>query len=613
MKSISTMRIRWKGLIDTMIRFPLTIVLLAAAVITNAVIINTQNNRQGIKLLLTFLLGASICTVGQLLYESFFRSSLRRLLIMGAAAAFSVSYYFSIYKTDMGIEVSIRTTVIFFILLIAFLWIPAVKSRINFNQSFMAAFKSFFVASFFTGILFLGTALIIGAINLLIIKVNGNSYEHAANIIFTFLAPFYFLSMIPVYPNRNEEKAAEKALIDSEEKQQDELISDNIIVPGEAAGREELLMKAISPARFLKTLISYIIIPVTAVFTIILLLYIILNISGDFWTNNLLEPLLLSYSITVIIVYLLTSNLQSVFAGYFRKIFPKVLVPVVLFQTIASIIKISEVGITYGRYFIILFGVFAIAAGIVFCVLPVQKNGVIAPILIILSLISVIPPVDAFTVSRINQTVRLENVLKRNDMLKNDTVTPKKDISEKDQNIIISSVNYLNSIDDTKKIAWLSAYHKSGNFETSFGFPEYAVNKNEYTNIYIERDSSTPIPVSGYDYVIFRNINNNSLDFQTADFKAGGKKYSLKRIGTATEAPHISLSEAGKEIISFDTSEMFNKYTTGNKTMAATEDVTFKTENASAVMAVIAQSINVNKSEYERNLNADVFILIHIK
>ena len=60
---------------------------------------------------------------------------------------------------------------------------------------------------------------------------------------------------------------------------------------------------AIRPSKFLEGLISYIIIPITAIFTVILLLYVIMNITGDFWKDNLMEPLLVTFSITVIVVY----------------------------------------------------------------------------------------------------------------------------------------------------------------------------------------------------------------------------------------------------------------------------------------------------------------------
>ena len=116
---------------------------------------------------------------------------------------------------------------------------------------------------------------------------------------------------------------------------------------------------------------------VTAVFTLILGVYIATNIAGDFWRDNLLEPMIVSYSITVILVYILASRLENRFAQLFRKIFPKVLVPIVIFQTIASIMKIGDMGVTHTRYYVIAFGIFAIASGILFSFLPVRKMALL--------------------------------------------------------------------------------------------------------------------------------------------------------------------------------------------------------------------------------------------
>jgi hypothetical protein len=83
-------------------------------------------------------------------------------------------------------------------------------------------------------------------------------------------------------------------------------------------------------------------------------------------------------------------------------IFPKILVPIVIFQVAASILKLTGVGITHNRYLVIVFGLFAIISGIVMSIVPIQKNGIIAVTLIIFCIISIVPPIDAFTVSRIS-------------------------------------------------------------------------------------------------------------------------------------------------------------------------------------------------------------------
>lgn len=599
MKNIAKLKVRWKGIIDMVKRFPLVIILLISSVITNAIAINLQKQEPYIKLLVTFLLGAFIYAVFQLFYERFCLNTNLRYLFMGLTIILSATYYFLIKDVTWSIEITIRTIVIIFILMVAFLWVPVIRSRVTFNESFLASFKAFFVALFFNGILFLGVALIISVTNVLIFNINAKAYLHTANIIFLLFAPTHYLSLIPYYPKQEELRN-----LDVQEKDmgnQDELIK-----------REEDLIRYTTPVKFLETLISFVIIPITVVFTIILLLYIILNITKDFWKDNLMEPLLVSYSIIVIIVYLLASTMKNNFTKYFRMIFPKVLIPVVLFQTISSLLKIGEVGVTYGRYYVVMFGVFATAAGIIFSIKPVQKNGLIAPLLIVLSVISIFPYLDAFSLSRVTQVNRLVNVLEKNDMLIGETIIPNSTVSEKDKKVIVSSINYLNQMGYSKKIEWLKNYSSNYNFETTFGFAEYeqAVSKNNY--ITILRDQTSPINITGYDYMTHTNIYNSSGDIILGTFDHAGKTYVL-RLKTTTEQV-IILEKDGTELIHLPMKEIYDKFiSSSEQSIVKTDEVTFTEDNSSVTLTIVAESININIWEGGNEKQADIYILLKLK
>ena len=238
--------------------------------------------------------------------------------------------------------------------------------------------------------------------------------------------------------------------------------------------QKETIDEAAHCPKFLEILISYILIPLIAVFTLILVIYIIKNIGGEFWTDNLLEPMLVSYAITVILVYILASEIENKFTAFFRKVFPKVLVPIVLFQITSSILSLADTGVTHTRYYVILFGVFAAIAGILMSFLPVRKNGVIAALLIVFAVISIVPPVDAFTVSRTSQTDMLKNALMKNNMLENNKIKPNESISDKDKQTITNAIYYLSRMEYTKKIAWLPEdFNVYDDFHNTFGFKEY--------------------------------------------------------------------------------------------------------------------------------------------
>lgn len=590
-----------RGLTDAIARFPLTTIFLLAAAIVNAISISTETDDYS-KFLYTFVVGTFLSAVLQVTYERFFSKLSTRVLLMGAGILLTAGYYLIIMHspTTLGLETGIRTLVTNFALLIAFIWVTVIKSKISFNQSFMITFKSFFHSLFFSAVIYLGINIIILAIDQLIFNVNYTVYSHTANIVFVLFAPMYFLSLIPIFPgggNRN-----------NNQEQKDK--------------QHEMILKVAHCPKFVEVLISYIIIPLIAVFTLILLLYIFQNIGGKFWTDNLLEPLLVSYAITVILVYILASEMNNSFTNWFRKIFPKILVPIVIFQIVASVLSLAVTGLTYGRYYVILFGVFAAIAGILLSFIPVRKNGMIALMLIVFSVISILPPVDAFTMSRTSQTQTLKKVLVKNNMLENNRIKANQSISNQDKEIITNSVSYLSMMEYTKKIDWLpDDFNIYDDFSKTFGFDEYYPQQVDMKNqsVYVMLDTQLPmtIDISPYDtFVKFTlDLQNNNKDEKIADFEKSGKHYTLVQKTTAGKVDIHVLGENNEELISFPTQEIFdhfyNRITT--KEQISVKEATFSKENSHAKLAFIVQNANIDKSQQPPYYYADLYMFVEIK
>ena len=586
-----------KGLTNAITRFPLTALFLIGAVIVNAA--DIQQNKDYSKYLLTLIVGAFLGAVAQVIYERFCQGNFARIILNCGAALLTVGYYLIIMPSpQLSEEISIRTVVALFALLIAFIWIPSVKSKATFNESFMIAFKAFFIALFFAGIIFAGTSIIITATNELLFEVDSKAYSHAANIIFILFAPLYFLSLIPVYYGKSDENEPEENM----------------------GFKEETINKAAGCPKYLKILISYIIIPLTAVFTLILVVYIAINISRDFWTDSLLEPMIVLYSITVILVYILASRLENRFARLFRKIFPKVLVPIVIFQTIASIMKIGDTGITHTRYFVIVYGIFAIISGILFSLLPVRKNGIVAVILIVISIISIIPPVDAFTVSRSNQIGIIRDTLIKNNMLENDRIIPRADIPDEDRKKIVEALGYLNRLDYTHMVSFLPPgfdYHSD--FEKVFGFSMY--DRQDGTKFaYFRLDEKAMLDIAGYDILtettvaISRNHENDEI---IGIINKTGKSFTLKKTGTLDDCIISLLDGNERELLNFSTREIFEKFAEKGdnlKENISPEEATFSKENQHAVITLVVKNLNYEVSQDKLSYYvADVFVLVKIK
>lgn len=594
MKWFSKITDRLNGLTNAIIRYPLTELFLIVVAVIISISINMEKDYT--KPLLTCVVGALLCASLQATYERFFNKVGTRFILMGVGAILTLGYYLIIRSaTERNIEIGIRTSVALFALYFAYIWIPVIRSRISFNESFMAAFKAVNHSVFYSVILYCGCSLIIVAIDTLIIKVNYKAYSHIANIIFVLFAPLYFFSLIPKYPG----------------------VKDNDIVSKKSLEKEEIIKKAAFCPKFLEILISFIIIPLTAVFTFILLLYIALNITGAFWTNNLLEPMLITYAITVILIYILSSRLENKFAVWFRLIFPKLLVPIVLFQIVSSLISLREMGITHTRYFAILFGLFAASSGIVMSLVPVRKNGIIAAMLIGFSVISIIPPVDAFTVSRLSQEKLLKSVLVKNEMLKNNTIAQSDFVSDEDKKKIISCAQYLDRMGYTKEIAWLpDDFNIYEDFYNTFGFYEYdyAENTNQSINVFFT--SSNPIDITEYDVFVRANINSDeNIESKICDIEKPGKNYVLKKEKSEDIYNIILMDEDNREIIRFNTNELFTKYRnyTGGKGELSGEEATFTTENSEAKLTIVVQNFNSNISNNQTYYYADIYIFVQLK
>jgi hypothetical protein len=612
MKQAGSFLNRWRNINSTVARFPLTVIFLLATTINNAAAIIMNNYDSYIKVTTSLGIGALVSVVCQLLYERFISKKMYRYLLMLSAIVLTIIYYLIIKNEIYDVELAVRTTVIIFILTVLLIWIPSIKSRINFNQSFVVVFKSFFMALFLNGILFLGVVIIIAAINLLLFSIDTEAYLHSANIIFVLFAPVTFLLYIPIYPAFINLNSSDNKTGDSNETNKEEI--SHAINSFNKNDNDEKLSKAIASGKLLETLVSYIIIPVAAVFTLILVLYILINITGKFWTDNLLESMLVAYSITVIFLYLLASNIENLWTKYFRKIFPKVLVIVVLFQTISSLLKINELGITSGRYYVILFGVFSIIAGIIFCIIPKEKNGAIAPILIALSLISIIPGIDAFTVSRASQINRLKTVLENNNMLKGDVITPKKDISDEDKKKIIASFTYLSRMNYTDSVSWLSGYKEHYNFEEIFGFSMYEDVNRPYKYITINREHNASIALDGYDFLTVMDIYNYSQEAEPISFTKDGREYLVRVVKDQANEMSIVLEHQQAEIAGFPISDVFDRFSDyTDYELKKNDEVTFFADNQQAAIKIIVDYISFNALDKFEGFNGLFYVFIKIK
>lgn len=595
MKVIQNIQNKFQGFIQACKRYPLSVVFLVAIAGLNAYMIQ-QEADDYTRYLYSFFIGVFLSATAQHVYERFFEKTMQRILLMVGAIILTVLYFYTIGSSvDYDLETTIKTGIIFFALTFAFMWIPTINSKVTFNKSFLATFKSFFTTVLFSVVLYAGIGVILLAVDQLLFSLDYKVNLHCLNLVASLFAPIFFLSGTPLYLSKQDEST--QSLEEQADKQ--EQIEQELIVP-----------------KVLELLLSYIIIPLTAIFTIILLVYLLQNITGEFWTNNLLEPMLVSYAITVIIVYFLVSTINTKSAIFFRKIFPKVLVPIVLFQTVSSVLRIQETGLTLGRYYVILFGVFAFIAGIIFSVLPVRKNGWVAVVLIVFSLISILPPVDAFTVSRVSQTNLLKETLVKNNMLEGNKIIPNASIPDEDKIKISQTIDYLASMNYSKEIEWLAPYNQRLNyqFEEVVGFEpvydESSFSSNQSYYATIDWKGSPLLSIEDYDkMIVFSQYDSPTLS--AIDFEVENSTYDIISKNEDNTTNLSLINEQNDTLITIDLQETIDQVAASaqTKNVITLEEATVTTENEEAKMNIVFTSIDI----YDNQYNSEFYLFIDIK
>lgn len=586
---------RMQSLTTAISRFPLTVLFLVLAAIINTLNIQTENVEY-VEWMLACFMGALAAAVAQVSYEHFFREKEKmRYVLFVPAILFALLYYFMIdIESDMfSLKVVVRTVALVFALLMAFIWIPSIKNRLSFSDSFTAGFKSLFTTIMFSIVLGAGILSILSAVNVLLIDLDYRLFLHASNIVASLFAPILFLSYIPVYLPQSESST-------------------------EQINQSAEVDEAISVPKTLEVLLTYIVIPLTMVFTIILALYILMNIGRDFWINNLLEPMLVSYAIVVILVMLFIGRLDNKMVVYFRLIFPKILFLIVLLQTVASVIQISEKGLTIGRYYVILFGVFAIVSSIIFSIWPKQKNGLVAVVLIVFSLVSITPPVDAFTVSKIGQIAFLEATLKNNEMLKGNELQPRSDLPENEQRKIVETVNDLEQNGNIKEVSFLpDGYQTSTDFESAFGFDPYNDGTiiEEYSYYYFEWTEETMVNVSDYQQMIkvqFDTLNNSSNEtVQTIEIE--GNTYQLETQEAEDDLILVLKDQENGEIIQTNVTKALEEIEPSsdfNQADLTFEQAFIENENTTAIVDTLVMQLNDNN---DQGYSGELFVFVSIK
>ncbi|NLC06559.1 MAG: DUF4153 domain-containing protein [Syntrophomonadaceae bacterium] len=580
------------GLSGAVLRFPLTVGCLICATILTCYMISQHEIPDLLiqKLMFTFLLGSFLGVTAQFACERFPRLAKARLAVYALSALLTLGYYLIISPVpaiDYG--VGARTLVAVFSMFCVFIWLPSFRGRFDFNSVALIHFKSAFTSALYAGVLTAGLAAIIATIDILLFTVNEDWYGYMMAIVWILFATTYYLSLLPRFNSISRSDQA---------------------YAGEASNYPRLL----------EILVSYIAIPLFAAYTLVLLAYFIkIGVTLE-WPSGQLGPMILAYSAIGFIIYILVSRLENHLAVLYRRIFPKVLIPVVIMQLISVYIRLSTYGVTESRYYVALFGIFSIVMGIVFSFRPAAKNGIIAFMAAGFAIFSIIPPVDAFTVSRVSQITRLQSMLYNAGVLVDGQIYPKPDADMNLRLETTSILNYLERRNYLKEVSWLPADFEIKNMQLVFGFEpayQYMTGPPNYFFAYLNMEK--PLNIDGYD-VLFQTGTYWHRDPQeniTYEFEVRGVQYRLILEQLSPHETRVSVQNAaGKELVATGLYDFANSLTSiSDRPEGAldAEELTLDTESNGCKLRIVFQNINITYGTgADAGANYSMFIMIAV-
>lgn len=586
MKMIRVIKDRFRSISLTWVRFPVLFLLLTAIAVL--LTISTETGSSYTKEILALVLAVFLSAV---MTTGFERLAKRRWLVFPAQAValgLAALYYFTVLPGFRDSPADyLRVVILSAALLMTFLWIPCFRWKISFNDLFMSFVKAFFTTMFFIGIFFAGIMAILSAIDALLVRLPTTFMSHTSVWIWVFIAPMLFLSLIPFFGKPTAEGEEDR----------------HYRIPG-----------------FFKVLLSYVLIPLTVLYTLVLVAYLIKTITaGD--QMDLLRPMILAYCIAVILLYVLVSGSDNKISLLFRLILPKLMVLIALYQVTVLLFKVPDEGLVYSRYFIILFGIFSIAAGILMTLLPLKKNVILAVVFTGFALFSVMPPVDAFTYSSQSQAAIVEQVLSDNAMRKDGAILPNAGLSDNDRARLTAGMEYLSEMKETDRIQGVPEnFEFYRDFYSLFGFSPYygqTTDAEAVMGLYYNLDTSKSIEIDSYQSMVSifaSTYDKNMSEAIQAGVAGNGQTYDLS-VKVNGSNMDLELSDgSGAVVLTASLSEMIDKIAAsglpGEKGLVPPEDMTFDVNGSDVSMRVIFQNATREKSDSTANYDASMMVLL---
>lgn len=296
--------------------------------------------------------------------------------------------------------------------------------------------------------------------------------------------------------------------------------------------------QVITLPKIFKVLVMYVALPIYALLLAVLYAYLTkILITWDMPGGqiNLFASLA---SLFYIFFYLTLGSYDNKFVNFFMKFGGYFMIPILCAQGIAIWIRFDAYGLTVARWISILFNLIASA----FIIVSLIKKGKHVKYVICafaaVCLISSVGPLNAIDIPIYEQTIRLESILKRNDMFVDKKIIPNAEISEEDKRAVTSA--YEEIIYEDKMPGYLD---EDSSFYEIFGFERI----DEYGNVdnsrhtYINEDAfHDEVDIEGYrKYYVIDAYNEQAFEITIDDVTYDIEKQMLAIVSDDDESDMI--------------------------------------------------------------------------
>ena len=266
------------------------------------------------------------------------------------------------------------------------------------------------------------------------------------------------------------------------------------------------------------SLIKFVIIPLIAIYTAVLYIYMAKTIISMQLPKGLISHLVLWYTaFSVVIMILITPFTQKdKFFGNFKKYFPYFSIPLIFASLFALFQRIYQYGITEKRYYVLI-----LIFWLLFCmILFIRKMNITGIFISLIAcvVIAVYTPFSAKSVSNFSQKERLKRMLVKYGALKNGKISKiTQKLADREGNQIHTTIAYISNNSTIQK---LNFKNEKGEVYSTLEDLEKGLDvKESWKDYYVYESEDEEIPekqkVITYE---IRNIENSEVISDTAGY-----------------------------------------------------------------------------------------------